>query len=68
MPRHSTAQHSTAQHSTAQHSTAQHINSRNSVVTTPYDINPLDGSESPSSGFLFPLKERFLLVPKILNL
>ncbi|MFJ1437981.1 hypothetical protein ACILE3_10700 [Capnocytophaga canimorsus] len=64
MPRHSTAQHSTAQHSTAQHSTAQHstaqrINSRNSVVTTPYDINPLDGDCSPSSGFFIFLKGTF---------
>ncbi|MFJ1435166.1 hypothetical protein ACILFN_07445 [Capnocytophaga canimorsus] len=53
------AQHSTAQHSTAQHSTAQHINSRNSVVTTPYDINPLDGSESPSSGFFISFERMF---------
>ncbi|MFJ1439375.1 hypothetical protein ACILPE_06545 [Capnocytophaga canimorsus] len=52
MPRHSTAQHSTAQHSTAQHS-------RNSVVTTPYDINPLDGEQSSSSGFFIFFKGTF---------
>ncbi|WP_042011971.1 hypothetical protein, partial [Capnocytophaga cynodegmi] len=56
---HSTAQHSTAQHSTAQHSTAQHLNSQNSVVTTPYDINPLDGEQSSSSGFFISFKGTF---------
>ncbi|WP_238253423.1 hypothetical protein [Capnocytophaga cynodegmi] len=43
----------------AQHSTAQHLNSRNSVVTTPYDINPLDGSQFPSSGFFIFFKQTF---------
>ncbi|WP_042007824.1 hypothetical protein, partial [Capnocytophaga canis] len=56
---HSTAQHSTAQHSTAQHSTAQHLNSQNSVVTTLCNINPLDGEQSPSSGFFIFLKGTF---------
>ncbi|WP_041996782.1 hypothetical protein, partial [Capnocytophaga cynodegmi] len=56
---HSTAQHSTAQHSTAQHSTAQHLNSQNSVVTALYDINPLDGSQFPSSGFFISFKGTF---------
>ncbi|WP_172914886.1 hypothetical protein [Capnocytophaga canis] len=43
----------------AQHSTAQHLNSQNSVVTTLCNINPLDGEQSPSSGFFIFLKGTF---------